>query len=273
MKRERWMLFSGAASAVIVWSLAACAQAQNLVANGDFSAQKLGAQVSINSSAGGEVHDRDVFSSWRFFSVGNPSMSNFTATIVANTHSAGNLAMRLDYANPEGLTAIDWGLDRWNSRMPVSYGTGYTISFDAAHISGSTTLAFAVNEFVAGAFSGCALNTDVTVSDAKDRHYVFQYTPSSPAVTSIDLRFKPKDTGDQRTMSLTLDNVQIVPQSVLNGSFEAQAAGTQSSSGGGDIVDGSTFSYWRFFSVGTPAGSVSTATIVSETTDNNVGIR
>ncbi len=218
------------------------------------------------------MHSLDVFSAWRFFSIGNPSIGNFTATIIPNPVSAGNLAMRLDYDNTVASAGTDWGLDRWDSRIPVTYGTGYTISFDAAHISGGTTLEFLMRESVNDVFVSMPLLQNVVVSDVNYRHYAFNYTPSVPNVT-IDVRFKPLDTGAERTMSLSLDNFHVTPLGCLNGSFEAQTAGTTASSGGGDIVDGGTFSNWRFFSVGTPAGSVSTGTIVSEATDHNVGFR
>ena len=270
MKRMNTRTLTKIAAVIALGCLAACAQAQNLAFNGDFSEQKLGTQVSIDSSAGGQVHAQDVFSAWRFFSVGNPSMANFTATIIPNPDASGNLAMRLDYANPDG--GLDWGLDRVGSQIPLTAGTGYTISFDAAHISGGTTLEISTGEYVDGNYMGTTLLQSLVVSDVNYRHYAFNYTPVL-ANSTLDFRFKPQNTGAENTMSLSIDNFHVTPLGCLNGSFEAQAPGTTASSAGGDVVDGSTFSNWRFFSVGTPAGSVSTGTIVTDATDHNAGFR
>lgn len=266
-----WM--SEIAALIALGGLAVCAQAQGLVSNGDFSAQTNGTRVAINSSAGGAGYDKTVFSDWRFFSVGNPSVSNFTATIIPNPVSAGNLAMRLDFTNRVGGTGVDYGLDRWSSRVPVTYGVGYTFSFDAAYIDGSTTLRFAITSFTNNV-SIAGPSGNVTVTNLNYQHYAFNYTPPFPNATTLDVRFQPQNTGTTNWMSLGLDNMQFTPLSILNGSFEAQAAGTvRNIPGGASVIDSTTFSNWRFFSVSPPAGSTSTATIVVNSTDQNAGIR
>jgi hypothetical protein len=272
MKRKATCILSKIAAVLALGGLAVCTCAQNLVSNGSFSEQTNGTQFAISSSSGGKVYDQNQITGWRFFSVGNPPISNFTATVVSNPAGAGDLAMRLDFTNTIGATGVDWGIDRWVSRVPLAYGVGYTFSFDAAYIDGSTTLRYAITAFTNNA-SIAGPNGNVTVTNRNFQRYTFNYTPPYSNVT-VDVRFMPQNTGSTNWMSLCLDNVQFTPLSILNGSFEAQAAGTaRIIPAGATIVDSSTFSNWRFFTVNPPLGSTSTATIVSGATDQNVALR
>ena len=64
------------------------------------------------------------------------------------------------------------------------------------------------------------------------------------------------------------------PTSLLtNGSFESQPLGTTKSIGSSAVVDTTTFTAWRVFSVGSPAVSNFTATIIDNATDGNLAMR
>ncbi len=59
---------------------------------------------------------------------------------------------------------------------------------------------------------------------------------------------------------------------ISNGSFEAEPAGTSVSIGSSAVVDTTTFTDWRFFSVGSPPNDFQ-ATLVTSPTDGNVAMR
>ena len=62
-------------------------------------------------------------------------------------------------------------------------------------------------------------------------------------------------------------------QLISNGSFEAEPAGTAVVIGSTPIVDTTTFSGWRFFSVGSPPIDLFSITSVANASDGNLGVQ
>jgi hypothetical protein len=193
-----------------------------LVYNGSFESEPVGTTVQIGTNA---VIDATTFSSWRVFSVGTPPMESFSAIIVTNA-SAGSRAMRLDMINTGGGQGTDHGLDRSNSKMPVTQEVDYILSFDAARISGSTNLQVTVAEFDStGAFLGQQRVYSCSVTHAAYQSFVFDWTPLTEAAVAVNIAFRQQNSGEETSSSILLDNVQFTdnPAARATGGFYSSA--------------------------------------------------
>ena len=202
----------GLAAAIALGSFSASTNAQGIT-NGSFEAQPAGTTRSIGSSAGG-ANDTTTFTGWRVFSVGSPSVSNFTATIITN-HTDGNLALRLSLTNTGGGTGLDHGLDNFNAMVPVTFGRSYNLSFDAAHLSGATNLGFSVTEFNAANGYTAITDTYLVVADANYQTYSFQWTPLTNTTTKVVLAFRQINSGALTYSVMSFDNMRFTAPEVF----------------------------------------------------------
>lgn len=248
------------------------ARAENLVINGDFSWQAIGT-MATKSGAGGQA-DSTTFSNWRLFTVNATNGTYLRGTIVSNP-VVGGVAMRLDYVRA-GPVPSDFGLDRDTARMPVAYRQGYLVSFDAAYVSGSTNLQVVLPEFKSDhSFVGQQVVKTVAVANTVLQRFTYHWTPLNAATVEMGTSFKPVLTGTNLTMSVMIDDVRVTPVSVYNGSFETEAAGTEVTITNKTATNnGTSFSAWRVFSVGTaPVVDDMAATLVTNASDGNVAMR
>jgi hypothetical protein len=260
--------------------------------NDGFEAEPIGTTVT-KSGAGAQV-DNSTFSNWRIFTVTAPAGSYLKGTIVTNPATGGS-AMQLEY-NATGGAPAQIGFDRdWGtltasgvipaySRIAVIPGGGYWVSFDAAWVSGGTNLQVLVPEYRPNhVFTGSQMSKTFAVTNTSFQHYSFYWAPLNTSnfgtnqSVEIGESFAPLLTGTNLTASFIIDNVQLTPDSpmVANGSFEAQPVGTTVTGGGaGNVVNTTTFSAWRVFSVassGTRDDLV--ATLVTNATAGSVAMQ
>ena len=183
--------------------------------NGSFEYSSMG--TTSTSGTGGAV-DGATFFAWRLFNVGSPAIVGFTGTIVDAGNFAGGTpgshAMRLDIDNTGSPAANDYALDCDNSRIPVTPGNHYSLSFDL-ELDGITGGAMALTvgsaEFdVNGTFLGPGANYLPTLpTDQTFHHYSVDYIPQNPSVTQIVIAFRPRNPGF--ASALVLDNVAFGP--------------------------------------------------------------
>jgi hypothetical protein len=180
-----------------------------LLANGSFEAQPALTTKSISSSAGGAV-DTTTFTGWRVFSVGSPSVSNVTATIITNA-TDGHLAMRLSLTNTGGGTGLDHGLDNDNSRVPVGFGSHYNISFDAAFISGASNLLLTVAEYDTNTvFNSKQIGIKFVVSNTNYQRYsLTHWTPLTNTTAWATVAFRQSSSGTITYSVMSFDNVRF----------------------------------------------------------------
>ena len=186
------------------------ARAENLVFNGDFSWQPIGATATA-SGAGAQV-DTTTFSYWRLFAVDATGGTYLRGTIVTNPVTGGR-ALRLDY-NQAGAVPADCGLDREAGRVPVTARQRYVVSFDAAYVGGATGLQVVVPEFAGDhAFTGQQVIKTLSVTNAGFQRYTFHWTPLTNVTVEAGLSFRPALAGTNLTMSLLLANVRMSAES------------------------------------------------------------
>ena len=211
--KQRTIRIAVAALLALAGGFSARVNAQ-AIANGSFESQPAGTTKSIGSSAGGTV-DTTTFTGWRVFSVGSPSVANFTATIITN-HTDGNLAMRLSLTNTGGAGGLDHGLDNANAMVPVTFGAHYNISFDATYISGSTNLAFSVTEFNAATGYTGITTTNLVVSNPHYQTYtLLHWTPVSNTTAKVVFDFRQQNAGAVTYSVMSFDQVQFTPSEVF----------------------------------------------------------
>ncbi len=226
--------------------------------NSGFEAQPLGTTATV--SGAGWQGDNTTFSHWRLLTINASDGSYLRGTIVPNPASGGS-ALRLDYNLAEG-GSVDWAtLERETdgmtinpgaSRVAVTANQGYLFSFDAAHISGSEQIQIVLAEFKSDhTWSQVEWGTVATVASTGMQRYAFHWKPLSDLTTEVNISFRLQG---RPSTSLILDNVQLTPVSVYNGSFEATGAAPDA---------------WWFYSDPKPGGIADdlTGTLVPNATD------
>ena len=224
-----------------------------LIANGSFEGLAPGTTINAPQGGGNVVNDTTI-TGWRFVDV-NSANTYLNATIT-NYASAGTNALKLTcYYNGTGGQVY---MDQWDPSMhtPVVYGHTYIVSIDLAWISGATANNFQMNvqEFDnTGTFDsgGPSLGT-LSVSAAGYTTYSFFYTPQKTNTAQIGFVLMTSPNAGATTNSVSIDNVQLVDTATLptppNGSFEyCPVSAANTSGGGGNVSDTSTFLGWRFF--------------------------
>ena len=181
-------------------------EAKNLLVNGSFETNTNGAGIS----SGLNFVDVTTYAGWRFFKEVPTTVTNFSATIISNA-SAGSHAMRLDVGKTAGGSGA-YGLDRANALLPVTVGTYYLFSFDAAWIAGATAgnLGFYISEYnAAGVFTGSqTVFPNFTVSSASYQTFTAGWTSQNSNTTQINITFAPL-LGIAGATALSIDNVQM----------------------------------------------------------------
>jgi hypothetical protein len=266
------------AAVLVACGLAICAQAQNLVGNGDFSLEPIG-KTSLAMNANNDNY----FRYWRVYSVSSTNGSNFRATIVTNPASPGNPAVQMDYSRvgARALPSEDWtfGLGTGADRaMPVAFRKSYYLSFDAAYVGGASNVLVIFPEFKDNhAFVGLQYAKNVTVASPVMQRYVIAWTPLTNATVEAGLSFQPQLTGlgAETNSSIIIDNVQLVEAGYeFNGGFEAEPVGTTvTKSGTGAVTDNATFTYWRLNANNLTNGSSLRGTIVTNPATGGAAMR
>ena len=194
------------ATCIVVAGTLANSSAQ-LIANGSFEAEYAGTSVVIESL---RTVDSKTFTGWRVFSVGSPPIDGFSATLSTNA-SEGNLAMRLDKIDTGIGERADAALDRESAKVPVAYGTDYLLSFDAAWISGATSLELVIDEYDSvGGYLRNRKSYSYPVTSVNYQHFTQAWAPSSPSIATINIAFRLVVSGAETSMSVLLDNVQLI---------------------------------------------------------------
>jgi len=200
---------------LFICTLSTIANAQ-LITNGDFGLTTVGTTANFTTSGG---VDSTTFADWRFFSVGSPAINTFIGTVVtADQYGAGGSAsthaLRLDVDNTGSPAGNDYAIDRDYTKLPVSFGTNYTISYDAVLYGltgGSFAFTVAVSEFdVNGSFLGAQTNFIPTLG-ATFQTFSDAWTPTNVATTQINLAFHPV-TQQGFLSAVGLTNVAVVPE-------------------------------------------------------------
>jgi len=194
--------------------LAVClggARAENLVSNGDFSEDASGATVTCS---GPDINQNIVaFRGWRLFTFEAMEGKSLTGTIV--DIPSGGQAMRLDLASPDGTTPTNWGLDRElfpAPRIPVTPDEEYEVSFEAAHVAGSTKLEVTIPEYGDDRkFHERQAVRHFAVADPEFQKFTFPWMPKRAETTEIGLQFKPYLEAGDTNVSLMIRNVRITP--------------------------------------------------------------
>jgi len=188
-----------------VW-LASAQAADNLVSNSSFEAQSVGTSVSLPP----RTVDTLTFTDWRVFNAVPDNIPAMNAQIIPNA-TPGSTAIRLDIDSVGGGDG-SYGLDRDNGKIPVSFGTHYLISFDAAYISGMDcdNLGFYIAEFDgSNLFLEKQTIVNFSVSDSDYKTYSIEWTPSDTSSTQANIAFAPlfKSSGN---VALSITNVCFV---------------------------------------------------------------
>lgn len=199
---------------VLAAVMAAClggARAENLVSNGDFSQSAAGATATCS---GPDISQNiAAFKGWRLFTFDALEGKSLTGTIV--DIPSGGQAIRLDLASPDGTPPTNWGLDRElfpAPRIPATPGEEYEVSFEAAHVSGSTKLEVVIPEYNGNREFLCTETNQVfPVTEAEFQKFTFPWMPKRAETTEIGLHFKPQIEAGDTNMSLMIRNVQITP--------------------------------------------------------------
>ncbi len=236
-------------------------EAKNLLVNGSFETNTNGAGIS----SGLNFVDVTTYAGWRFFKEVPTTVTNFSATIISNA-SAGSHAMRLDVGKTAGGSGA-YGLDRANALLPVTVGTYYLFSFDAAWIAGATAgnLGFYISEYnAAGVFTGSqTVFPNFTVSSASYQTFTAGWTSQNSNTTQINITFAPL-LGIAGATALSIDNVQmgIMPPAITltlpaNGSsYTAPASIGLAAS---VTANGHSITQVQFYNGATLLGSAATA--------------
>jgi hypothetical protein len=183
-----------------------------IVTNGDFGANPIGTGVSSN---GGLLFDTTTITDWRVFSAGATPVTQLTASVVdaaSGGGTSGAHALRLDVTTGAPAGA-DYGLDRDSSKVPITFGTNYTFSYDAVLFGlsgGSFTFSVALVEFdsignflTATSFTPTLTGTFQTFTES--------WTPVNAAATQLNIAFRPiTDAGFASASGIT--NVALVPE-------------------------------------------------------------
>ncbi len=193
-------------------------QAQNLLSNGSFEANPIGTIASYGDP--GAV-DTTTFTDWRFFTVGAPPITLFQARIVDAADfgaggTPGSHALRFDVVNNGTPVGADYALDRDSVRVPVSFGTTYTLSYDAV-LYGLTGGTFSFTTTLAeydssGTFIGQSGFSPTLPTDALFHGYSFSWTPVNPNATAINLAFRPTSPGYLNAVGLDNISFSVVPE-------------------------------------------------------------
>ena len=231
--------------------------------NAGFEAQPVGTTATVGGA--GWQGDSTTFSNWRLLAVNASEGTYLRGTIVPNP-ATGGAALRLDYNLAEGGSA-DWvtlereapglTINPGASRVAVKAKQGYIFSFDAANVSGVQQIQIVLAEFKSDhEWSGVEWGTVVTVANTGMQRYSFHWVPLSDLTTEVNVSFRMHG---RASTSMILDNVQLTPVSVYNGSFEAT---------------GSSPSAWWFYSDPKPGGIADelTGTLVPNATDGNTAL-
>jgi len=183
-----------------------------LVSNGDFKEQPPGTTVQLLVPDGGV--DTMTFPDWRLYSdpvAGTPVAAAFTATAVGDA-AAGTTAIRLDVDNTNSAPE-NWGMDNSNAKIPVESGKDYSLSFDAALVSGNLTgnhdLLVVVDEWdsdskwLAGTYIGFPI-----VEKSSQPFSIPKWTPKNPDTVQISILFRPR-VANGEAASMTLTNIRF----------------------------------------------------------------
>jgi len=192
--------------------------AANLLSNGSFEANPIGTIASYGPPG---AIDTTTFTDWRFFTVGAPPIDLFQARIVdASDFSAGGTpgshALRFDVVNTGTPVGADYALDRDSVRVPVSFGTAYTLSYDAV-LYGVTGPGFSFTTTLAeydsgGNFIGQSGFSPTLPTDALFHGYSFSWTPLNPNVAEVNLAFRPTSPGYLNAVGLDNISFSVIPE-------------------------------------------------------------
>lgn len=149
----------GAITAVELVSLTTVA-AENLVPNGDFSADRVGISASVGSPDELTDHSRDAFTAWNIYFSSGPGSGVISGEIVDDAVDGDGAAFRLA-VKTEGESG-DNGLsdNRADLRFPVEGGMDYELALAAKRVEGEFSIRVTVQEFA-----------DVEAAPTKVSHY------------------------------------------------------------------------------------------------------
>ena len=199
--------------------------------------------------------DSTTIPGWRFYDA-NPVDDFFSATIIPNTDTndlPGTNAIELAIS---GNSDINCWFDQWNfsQQAPVSYGTPYVASFDAAWVSGDNfdNVWVGIWEFDS---SGNYLQRDtapgfLSVSAANYTTYSYTGMPLAPNCARMGFVFYPDITGGATTLDIA--NV-VLTKPYANQMANVAVSASANPSGHDQPV---TFTATVTGTGGTPAGSV-----------------
>jgi len=108
-----------------------------------------------------------------------------------------------------GGSPSDYALDRDNSKVPVTVGTRYKISFDAAYIGGGSNLLFGVAEHNRNQTSLKGTSYNVVVTNMNYQTYSCFWTPTTNETAYVNLAFRLRPQGGFKTSSMRFDNVRL----------------------------------------------------------------
>ena len=145
--------------------------------------------------------------SWRVFNV--METAEFTVKVV-NTASDGTKALRLE-SKKQNSEGSRFGLDRNNHMIPISYGTPYKLSFDAALVSGegSITVTCAEHDGEGKVIRGEEI--PFTMTETEFQTFDWEWYPKSPDARLLNIFFTPL-ANDGGESVILLDNVRLEPQ-------------------------------------------------------------
>ena len=145
--------------------------------------------------------------SWRVFNVNETA--EFTVRVV-NTASDGTKALRLE-SKKQNSEGSGFGLDRNNHMIPISYGTPYKLSFDAALVSGegSITVTCAEHDGEGKVIRGEEI--PFTMTETEFQTFDWEWYPKSPDARLLNIFFTPL-ANDGGESVILLDNVRLEPQ-------------------------------------------------------------
>lgn len=187
-------------------ALVGVVQAQELISDGGFESQPLGASVSANPPHA--IKDSTTFADWCFESVpdNEGKVASFTATTIGNA-SEGSKAMGLSVDNSIGAENFTWSLNRRNAPVPVKIGQTYTLSFDAAHVSGDPTM-YATLQFLDASGNYVEGPPSEQFSVSSDyQTFSISYTPTHSDTSQVVIAFAPYSADG--SASVSIDNVKF----------------------------------------------------------------
>lgn len=146
--------------------------------------------------------------SWRVFNV--MDTAEFTVKVV-NTASDGAKALRLE-SKKQSNESSGFGLDRNYHMIPISHGTAFKLSFDAALVSGDGSITVTCAEHDG---EGKVIRQDsfpFTIAEKEFQTFDIEWSPKSPNANWLNIFFTPL-ANDGGESVILLDNVRLEPQS------------------------------------------------------------